>query len=140
MGGASARIWASVLGVGAVMAVGAGQAAASTGSAAVTTASPPTITVGPTVTQVSQSHSVWREGNKLPTIATTPRHPVGTTFSFTLSLQSKVSFTFTQKVGRRTVTRGTWSFDIPGSQIPSVLRRAHTGFEEEACPSAATPW
>jgi YVTN family beta-propeller protein len=99
-----------------------------------------TITIAairPAVTQVSQSHSVWREGNKLPTIARKSRHPVGTTFSFTLSEQAGVSFTFTQKVGgrkvhgrcvaptkqnrhkracRRTVTRGTLLFNVPGSQ------------------------
>jgi uncharacterized delta-60 repeat protein len=80
----------------------------------------------PVVSHAAQSHSSWGE-----TKLRTRRRPVGTTFSFTLSGQARVVFTFTQVVGgrkvhgrcvaqtrqnrhkpacRRTVTKGTLSF------------------------------
>jgi hypothetical protein len=94
--------------------------------AAFTTAPPP-----PVVSNVTQSHRVWRTGNRLASFARRHRPPLGTTFSFTLNEQASVSFAFTQRVGgrkvkgkcvaqtnknrrkracKRTVTRGTLSF------------------------------
>jgi alpha-tubulin suppressor-like RCC1 family protein len=57
----------------------------------------------PTISAVHQSHSKWREGKQLPTIAAKPKLPVGTTFSFTLNVIGKVTFTFTQTVTGRKV-------------------------------------
>jgi hypothetical protein len=87
----------------------------------------------PKVTNATQSHSVWREGNKLAAFARrhTKKAPLGTTFSFTLDQPSTVRFVFSQQLGgrkvagkcvaqtrknrhkrscRRTVTRGALSF------------------------------
>ena len=85
----------------------------------------------PTVANAAQSNSTWREGNKLATFSRKKKPPVGTTFSFILNKQARVSFAFTQQVGgrnvkgkcvaqtkknrrkpscKRTVTRGTLSF------------------------------
>jgi hypothetical protein len=82
------------------------------------------------VTNATQSHRVWREGDKLAKISK-KRPPVGTTFSFTLNERATVRFAFTQLVGgrkvggrcvaqtkanrrkaacRRPVTRGTLAF------------------------------
>src|SRR6202035_3226387 len=59
----------------------------------------------PFLGHVSQSHRVWREASHAARFAR-KLPPVGTTFSFTLNEQAKVSFAFTQpstgrKVGRR---------------------------------------
>jgi trimeric autotransporter adhesin len=94
--------------------------------------SPPATSVAPSITNATQSHSRWREGKALASVARrSKRPPLGTTFSFTLNEQAKVSFSFTQRVGgrevkhkcvaqtnknrrkhacARTVTRGTLSF------------------------------
>jgi hypothetical protein len=85
----------------------------------------------PIISNVTQSHRVWREGNRRASFARRHRPPVGTKFSFTLNQQARVSFAFTQQVAgrkvkgkcvartrrnrhrrscRRTLTRGTLSF------------------------------
>ena len=86
----------------------------------------------PSVANLAQSHRKWREGNALARFARKQKlPPLGTTFSFTLNEQARVSFAFTQRVGgrevnrkcvtqtkknrrkhacKRTVTRGTLSF------------------------------
>jgi len=88
----------------------------------------------PSISNATQSHRRWREGKALASIARRhkpPSPPLGTTFSFALNEQAKVSFTFTQRVGgreakhkcvaqtkrnrtkhacERTVTRGALSF------------------------------
>jgi hypothetical protein len=58
----------------------------------------------PTISGVSQSSSIWREGNGLASF-TNKQHgyPIGTTFSFRLNEQAKVSFAFTQSAGGRKV-------------------------------------
>jgi hypothetical protein len=86
-----------------------------------------------TVTRVSETHRVWREGNRLAQISSKgkKRAPIGTTFSLSLNEQAPVAFAFTQettgrRIGRkcvaktrknatrkackRTVTAGTLSF------------------------------
>jgi hypothetical protein len=74
-----------------------------------TTAAIPTIKKqhppGPTlaVTNVSQSHTVWRLGRALARIAR--RLPVGTRFSFVLTQPARVSFRFAQQVAGRKVNR-----------------------------------
>jgi alpha-tubulin suppressor-like RCC1 family protein len=57
----------------------------------------------PIISALRQTHSKWREGNRLPTIAAKPTLPVGTTFSFTLNAVAKVTFAFTQTVAGRKV-------------------------------------
>jgi hypothetical protein len=86
----------------------------------------------PVVGNVAQSNRTWREGKRLASFPSRHRRvALGTTFSFTLNEQAKVSFAFTQQVrGRkvngkclaqtnknrrkgackRTVTRGTLRF------------------------------
>ncbi|HEV7584664.1 MAG TPA: hypothetical protein VGO14_02685 [Solirubrobacteraceae bacterium] len=51
------------------------------------------------ITAAKQSHRVWREGRRLAHISRRP--PVGTTFSFTLNQQARVSFAFTQQASGR---------------------------------------
>ncbi len=89
------------------------------------------------VSNLHQSHSLWREGNKSARVSTTvkpTRPPVGTTFSFSLDQQARVTFRFTRRVGgrrvggmclattkknrrhrrcERTVTAGVFSFAAP---------------------------
>jgi virginiamycin B lyase len=85
--------------------------AASGGTAPLTVLAPPgptplgpTTPVAPSLTQVVQSHSSWREGNRLATFTkNTRRAPLGTTFSFVLNERAHVSFAFTQRVGGRMV-------------------------------------
>jgi hypothetical protein len=85
----------------------------------------------PSVTNIIQSHGTWQEGNLLAHLASKPKPPVGTTFTFALNEQARVGFAFTQRVGgrkvngrclaqtrknrhrhacKRTVIRGTLSF------------------------------
>lgn len=65
----------------------------------------PRTSTAPTLTNVTQSHVLWREGNKLATLArrSAKKAPLGTTFSFTLDQPSTVRLVFTQQVGGRTV-------------------------------------
>jgi hypothetical protein len=69
----------------ATVSIGVGQAPASTGFV---------------LAGVSQSHSVWREGNR-PARSSRARAPVGTSFSFTLSQAASVTFAFTQQLAGR---------------------------------------
>jgi hypothetical protein len=60
------------------------------------------VPVTPVITSASESHRSWREGSKLARISKARKAPLGTTFSFTLNEQARVSFAFTQRVaGRR---------------------------------------
>jgi hypothetical protein len=60
----------------------------------------------PTLSGARQSHSLWREGNGLAKLTKRTRVPIGTSFSFTLNEQSRVSLAFTQKLSGRKV-KGT---------------------------------
>ncbi len=77
--------------------------------------SPPSVAGGPlALTNVSQTHRSWREGNRGATIARrrtgrARRAPVGTRFAFTVNQRVRVTLSFTQRVRRRTFTRGTLS-------------------------------
>jgi hypothetical protein len=65
-----------------------------------------TISTPPTVTNLTQSHRRWREGDKLAQTSRKRRLPVGTIFSFTLNEPAKVSLAFVQPVrGHRTKGR-----------------------------------
>lgn len=60
----------------------------------------PTTAKAPSLTSASESHAVWRAGNKLASIS--KRVPTGTVFTFSLDQRASVSLTFTQSVpGRR---------------------------------------
>ena len=61
------------------------------------------------VQNVRQSTAKWRLGNRLATVSRA-KPPVGTTFSFSLSEQAAVTFSFARRVGRRTVTAGRLTF------------------------------
>jgi hypothetical protein len=76
-----------------------------------TTTTPTTATgVRPVLTNVRQSHRVWREGDKLASFARTLRSPVGTTFSFKSNEPARVSLTFKQQLAGRKLPRGALSF------------------------------
>jgi hypothetical protein len=64
---------------------------------------PPNCLAPPTITRPSETHRVWREGNRLASFSRKHRAPVGTTFTFSLNEQAQVSFTFTQRVAGRQV-------------------------------------
>jgi hypothetical protein len=56
----------------------------------------------PILSEIAESHRVWREGRKLARISRrTRKHPVGTTFSFRLNEQATVSLSFTTRVSGR---------------------------------------
>ncbi len=100
-----------------------------TGTATTTATATPT---PPVLANAAQSNRSWREGKRLASFSRKHKlPPLGTTFSFTLNEQARVSFTFTQQVGgrkvngrcvaqskknrrkhacKRTLTRGTLSF------------------------------
>jgi hypothetical protein len=79
---------------------------ASSASATITIAPAPTstsqtsasTTVPPSVTDVTQSHSRWREGDHLASFARRSKAPLGTMFSFTLNEPARLSFDFIQQV------------------------------------------
>jgi Bacterial Ig domain len=74
---------------------------------------PASATTGPpTLSNVTESHRRWREGSKLPQIASVKRPPVGTTFRFTVNESVKVRFAFTQRKHGHRVTRGTLRFTV----------------------------
>jgi hypothetical protein len=54
----------------------------------------PPAAVPPSITRLRQSASVWREGTKLARISRRKRPPVGTTFSFRLNEQARVTLHF----------------------------------------------
>ncbi|MEA2424978.1 MAG: hypothetical protein QOH13_1388, partial [Thermoleophilaceae bacterium] len=64
---------------------------------------PTTSPTPPNVTNVTQSHGTWQEGNLLAALASKSKPPVGTTFTFALNAQARISFAFTQRVGGRKV-------------------------------------
>lgn len=58
------------------------------------------VSTPPIITDVTQSHSVWREGNAVAGLARKRKlPPLGTTFSFTLDELASVTLTFTQSQG-----------------------------------------
>ena len=63
------------------------------------------------VSDLRQSHAVWREGRRLALLSALrrggrkPRPPVGTTFSFSLNQQARVTFRFTRQLTGRRVGR-----------------------------------
>ncbi|MGD0454359.1 MAG: Ig-like domain repeat protein [Solirubrobacteraceae bacterium] len=112
----------------------------------------PPLVLRVTVSDLRQSHVVWREGNRTALVSATgktTRPPVGTTFSFSLNQQARVTFRFTRRVsGRRvgrmclaitnrnrrhrrcerTVTAGIFPFAAPGGTSKVVFqgRLPHT--------------
>ncbi len=78
---------------------------AQTSSAVQISSAPGSPRVAAVISHAGETHKTWREGNRLAHISKTMKKkpPVGTTFSFTLNERASVSFTFTQRVGGRTV-------------------------------------
>ena len=60
----------------------------------------------PSITNVTQSHRIWRRGSKRASFARKRKPPIGTTFSFKLNEQANLTFAFTQRVRGRKVKRG----------------------------------
>jgi hypothetical protein len=76
---------------------------------------PPTTTSPPTLTRVGQSHRRWREGSKLPVVASASAR-VGTTFRLTVNESVSVRFAFTQRLRGHNLTRGKLAFSAtPGA-------------------------
>lgn len=67
---------------------------------------PPPPGMAPRLTHVMESHQTWRAGNRLATLASAKRAPVGTTFSFVLDQPARVSLAFVQKLAGRKVKTG----------------------------------
>jgi hypothetical protein len=62
------------------------------------------LAAAPTLTSLSETAKTWREGNALAQLSAKKNKkklPVGTTFSFALSEQASVTFTFTQSASGR---------------------------------------
>jgi hypothetical protein len=57
----------------------------------------------PVLSDVSQTHKRWREGNALARLARSSKLPVGTTFAFALNTNSLMRFSFSRRKGRHTV-------------------------------------
>ena len=70
---------------------------------------PPGTSLPPELLHVRQSATKWRDGNRVARISRS-KTPTGTTFSFSLNEPATVTFSFTQRVGRRTATAGTLTF------------------------------
>jgi hypothetical protein len=75
-------------------------------NARVSTATHPGRPVAPAVSNATESHRRWREGSRLASITRKHRPPVGTTFSFILNEQARISFTFAQSLVGRKVKAG----------------------------------
>jgi CSLREA domain-containing protein len=75
--------------------------ATSSGSAQENVNTPPP--TPPAVTNPTESHARWREGNRLAGFSRKRALPIGTTFSFTLNEEARVSFTFTRSLPGRKV-------------------------------------
>lgn len=72
-----------------------------TGTSPIQCLATPPPSISPFVSAARQSHPKWREANKLGN-RKRHKHPLGTTFSFTLNEQANVGFAFTHKVlGRK---------------------------------------
>ena len=70
----------------------------------------------PIITDLSQSHLGWREGNEFASLARRQKlPPVGTIFSFTLNEQASVSFSFMKHVHGRKIN-GTCEIESRGRQ------------------------
>jgi hypothetical protein len=54
------------------------------------------VTPVPVVSGFKQTHASWREGTALPTIASAPQAPVGTTFTFIVSQRATAKLVFTR--------------------------------------------
>jgi hypothetical protein len=67
------------------------------------TPAPTPALAAPAITAAHESASTWREGSKLAQISRRKKPPVGTTFSFVLNEQARVSFSFNQRVTGRVV-------------------------------------
>jgi hypothetical protein len=57
--------------------------------------------IAPTITDLTQSSSSWREGGKLASFARRRSPPRGTTFSFTLNEQARITFQFMRLITGR---------------------------------------
>lgn len=79
---------------------------AATASIAIAPAPDPPAASARALTNVSQSHRVWREGSKQASLARRPSRtpPTGTSFAFTLNMRARVSLVFTQTATGRIVS------------------------------------
>lgn len=66
----------------------------------------------PALSNVTQTHRRWREGSGKATLTRrrARKPPIGTRFAFTVDQTVRVELTFTQRVHRRTLTRGTLGY------------------------------
>jgi hypothetical protein len=81
----------------------------------------------PTLASVSQSHSLWRGGNRLATYSRNKKAPVGTAFKFVLNQQAVVSFVFSQQTGGRKVKGNCVAQTGANRRKPSCKRAVTQG-------------
>ena len=78
--------------------------------------------VQPAVTNLSQSHRVWRPGSRLARFASASKVPVGTTISLTLNKSARLEFAFEQLLSGR-VVKGRCVAPAPGNHANRACRR-----------------
>ncbi len=81
----------------------------------------------PSITNVTQSHRIWRRGSKRASFARKRKPPIGTTFSFKLNEQANLTFAFTQRVRGRKVKRGCVARTTKNRHKPSCRRTMTRG-------------
>jgi len=89
----------------------------------------------PVLSDLGQSHARWRAGSALAIISGTRAAPLGTVFSFALSEQARVSFTFAQKLtGRKVAGRcvAQSAGDAHGAHCARTLARGQLTFSAHA--------
>ena len=89
----------------------------------------------PVLSDFAQSHARWRAGSAVAIISGTRDAPLGTVFSFVLSEQARVSFTFAQKLtGRKVAGRcvARSASNAHGAHCGRTLARGQLAFSARA--------
>jgi FG-GAP repeat len=87
---------------------------------------PPPPGVAPHLTHVTESHSTWRAGNRLATLARAKRAPVGTRFSFVLDQPARVNLAFVQDLSGRKVRAACVAPTRANRHKPACERQVRT--------------
>jgi hypothetical protein len=85
----------------------------------------------PRLTQVRQSHGLWREPSRLEPRRTSGSAPLGTTFSFVLNEQAQVTFTFSKRLPGRMVGHRCVAMTAHNRVHPRCTRRIVSGRKSE---------
>jgi hypothetical protein len=96
----------------------------STATADVTVSSP---APSPRVSDLAESAKVWREGNRIVQFSSAPKHPLGTTFTFTLNTAATVKLSFTRSVDGRRLRGKCLARTAHNRHKPACLRSLAAG-------------